>query len=93
MATTQISVSSYQTICAEVADAIIAADWTTAWTKYAAAEAVLAALEQQMGKDGEYLRRRETLKGLRDAIEMAEAKVTRGADRRRFTVVQTAFNE
>jgi len=92
MATTEISVSSYQTICAEVADAIIAADWSTAWKKYAVAEAVLAALELQMGKDGEYLRRRESLEGLRKALETAEAKVARGSDRNRFTVVGTAFN-
>jgi len=91
MADTEITVASFQTAIAECADAIGDADWTTAWTKLAKAEAIFHGLEQQLGKGDEHLRRRENLKGLRETLEMAEAKVTRGSDTKRLITTKMAY--
>jgi len=83
MATTAITVTAFQTACAECADAIIAADWGTAATKYAVAEAINAGFELQIDDAAASVRRRDSMKGLAAAIETARKIVaqTDGQDR------------
>lgn len=89
MATTTITESSFQTACAECADAIIASDWSTAREKYAVAEAINAGLAVQVERESMVIRRRESLSGLRDAIDAVAGQVTGASDRKRF--VRTAL--
>ena len=84
MATQEISVSAFQTLCAEVADAIAAGTWSTAWSKYGQAEAVNMALELDVSTQGSSIRRRNSLDGLMKALEKSEAKAQRLADRDRM---------
>ena len=88
MATTTITVESFQMAIAECADAIAAADWTTAATQYAVAEAINAGLDVEGSSGGARSRRRETLEGLSAAIEKAEARVSRGTERSRLVSTQ-----
>lgn len=73
MATTTITVSSFQTACAEVADAIIAQDWALASRKYAVAEAINAGLELSVSDGGQSVTRRSSLEKLNAAIGAARA--------------------
>lgn len=77
MATQTISVSAFQTLCAEVADAIAGSGWSTAWSKYAQAEAVNAALEQATAGEGFSVTRRATLQGLQSALTAAQDATAR----------------
>ena len=89
MATTETTVTSYKTACAEVADAIIAADFKTARTKIGVAEAINAALEVEAEGGEEKVRRRETLDGLARRIAEIEAANSRAGDNRRLITTQT----
>lgn len=80
MPTTTISVSSFQTACAECADAVADEDWSTAVKWYARAEAINAGLELSVGTRGTSMSRRETLQGLREAISAAKAAVAAADD-------------
>lgn len=91
MATTEISLSSFQTALAECADAIEAGDWGTAATKYAKAEAIAAGLEVQVGHDAASIRRRETLEGLQAAIKYAQVSATKSTDKRRLISTRMRF--
>ncbi|HUT23712.1 MAG TPA: hypothetical protein VM492_05170 [Sumerlaeia bacterium] len=88
MATT-ISVTAFQTVCAECGDAIEAADWGLAATKYAVAEAINAGLEVQLSDSGSSVQRRETLKGLAAAIETACKIVAQTDGQGRFITTRT----
>jgi len=89
MATQTISISAFQTLCAEVADAIEAEDWELAWKKYAKAEAVNSALETSASEEGKSLARRETLAGLKTALETVADKVVRYGDKDRLGGIRT----
>ena len=91
MATQTTTVAAFQTLCAEVADAIAAATWSTAYSKYAQAEAVNAALELDVAAQGSSIRRRETLSGLGKALQMAEGAVARTTNKGRFITTRQGF--
>lgn len=91
MATTQITLVSFQTICAECADAIESGDWATAYQKYAKAAAVHAALEVQVSDQATSLRRHETLNGLQKALDAAKAATSAGSGNSRFITTKTKF--
>jgi len=86
---TAITAASFRTACSECADAIIAEDWTTAWKKYAVAEAINSGLETSAARSGMSLGRRDKLAGLKEALTIAEAKVKRGTDMNRMGTGQT----
>ena len=86
MATQTISVSAFQTLCAEVSDAIAAEDFATAWSKYAQAESVNAALELEVGSEGVSVRRRNNLEGIRKALESTQARVERSGQKGKRTI-------
>ena len=88
---TAISKANFEAALGECYDAIIAKSWEDAWMYYAAAEAQLAGLESQAGAAGEYYRLRDSLDGLKNALEAAEQKVGRKADTDRLMGVQTGF--
>ena len=71
MATQSISVTAFQLLLAEVADAIAAGDWGTAKSKAAQAEAVHMALELSVGDGGSSIQRRQSLDKLQLAIDAA----------------------
>lgn len=91
MATTTITEASFQLACAECADAIDSSDWATARTKYAKAEVIHAGLQAQAGHSGTFIRRRETLKGIREALEFVETSVSAVADTRRLVMTTLRF--
>ena len=74
LATQTISRTAFQTLLAEVADAIAAQSWATAKSKYAQAEAVMAALELETGDADSRIRFRESLEKLKTAIDAAKAE-------------------
>lgn len=88
MADTTISVSAFQTACAEVADAIAAEDWALATRWYARAEAINAALELEAADTGHSYKRRENLKSLNDAIKAAQLATNSGSDDGRIIVAR-----
>lgn len=92
MATTTITEASFQTACAECADAIATSTWATAISWYARAEAINAGMPLS-GEAGEHkMARRESLRGLRDAIAAAESAAGRLAGEDRLVTVRTGFN-
>lgn len=84
MATQSININAFQTLCAECSDAIADEDWKTAYSKYAQAEAVNAALELEVSGQGSSVTRRQALSGLKTAIDTANAAVSRASDKGRF---------
>ena len=86
---TTISVSSFQTACAAVADAVDSEDWDTAYKKYAKAEAIHSGLEVHAGDQGSYVRRRETLDGLKRALDAARAATLQIGEHSRFVRTRT----
>lgn len=89
MATTQITIAAFQTACAECADAIAAKTFDTAMSWYARAEAINAGFDLDASAQDTRSRRRETLQGLKAAIEAAEAAAARGSAHSRFIKTQT----
>ena len=95
MATTQITVSAFQTLCAECADAINSGDWATATKKYAMAEAINVGLDVEItdaGAAGATVRRRESLAGLKTAIETAQKIVNQTSGQGGFINTRTRHN-
>jgi len=90
MVTQTITVAAFQILCGEVADAIAAADFATAYSKYAQAEAVNAGLELDVNSQGTSVRRRESLNGLQKALQVTNAFVS-GSDTRRFIKTRTGY--
>ena len=91
MTITAISQATLQTACLACANALDAGDYTTARTKYAVAEAILAGLPQSGGKGGTSMQYRQQLAGLKAAIEAVEAIGSRAADNRRMITTETSF--
>lgn len=87
---TPISVANFQAACGEVYDAIESSSWTSAWKWYAKAEAQNAGLEEQVGDSGAYIRRRDTLAGLKTAITMAQQAANADGSQSRFIKTQTS---
>ena len=91
MATTTITVTDFQTALAECADAIDASDYATAWKRYAKAEAIHSGMVVQSGEQDAYMRRRESLEGLRRALEATEPAVGRHAAGGRIITAVTRY--
>ena len=89
MATTTITIASFQDACAECADAIAAGTFDTAMSWYARAEAINAGFDVDASHQDTRSRRRETLQGLKEAIRAAEAAIARGSEHSRFIKTQT----
>jgi hypothetical protein len=90
MATTTITVASFQTACAECADNIASGSWSTAKQWYARAEAINVGLDVQVGDEAAYVRRRESLSGLANAIDIAQIAVDGAAEKSPF--IKTRVN-
>jgi len=91
MATT-ITVTAFQTACAECGDAIIAADWALATQKYAVAEAINAGLELQISDSGTNIQRRDALTGLAKAIAAAQKITSQTDGQGRLITTRTSHN-
>ena len=89
MATT-ITVTAFQTACAECGDAIIAQNWALAYGKYALAEAINVGLELQISDSGATVQRRESLEKLGKAIEIAEKSGIKYASTKRLITTRTS---
>ena len=83
MATTQITVAAFQLALAECGDAIAAADWATASTKYAVAEAINSGLALESWAGEFKIQRRESLAGLQRAIDAAKTAAASSSSTRR----------
>jgi len=90
MATTTITVASFQTACAECADAIASGDWGTATRWYARAEAINSGLELAVSGAGKSATRRNALDGLRTAIAEAKAVCEAESAHSRFVKVRVS---
>ena len=84
-----ITVASFQTACAECGDAINGEDWGTATKKYAVAEAINAGLELSVSDSGSQISRRQSLEGLKKAIEAARQMVSQTSGTSRFISTRT----
>jgi len=72
MATQEITVDAFQTLCAEVADALASEDWKAAASKYAQAQAVhLGLLNSTVSTSGDSVTRFQALSALKEAIDYA----------------------
>jgi len=91
VAITEITVEAFQTALAECADAIDSSDFATAWLRYAKAEAIHSGLLVQSGEQDAYMRRRESLEGLRRALAAAESSAGRYAVEGRIIVGTTRY--
>ncbi len=92
MATTEITVAAFQDACAECADAIAASTFGAAMAWYARAEAINAGLDVEASLGATRTRRRETLEGLKRAINAAEGAGNVLLDESRFITTQTRHN-
>lgn len=85
--------TSFQTACAAVADAIASGDFATAYSKYGQAEAILAGLAVELEDNGSRQRLRESLEGMHRAIQAAQDAAGRSTDSgRRLIRARTGFN-
>ena len=92
MATQATTVAAFQLLCAEVSDAIAAESWSTAYSKYAQAEAVNSALELNVSAQGTSVQRRHSLRALKDALDASMSVVGRLGEKDRFVHVRTKHN-
>lgn len=91
--TTTITVASFQNAIAECADAIEASDWGTASRKYAKAEAINAGLELDVSNQGSEIKRRDSLSGLKKAIDAARDITNAEIGESRLVTTRTGFQQ
>ena len=91
MATQATTVDGFQLLLAECSDAIAAEDWKTAYSKYAQAEAVHAALEKDISDGAASITRRDTLDGLMKALDKVSAFVGKSTKKNRSFKIRTDF--
>lgn len=92
MATTTITMESFQTALAECADAIESGDFATAWKKLAKAETIQNGLSVRAGiGNGTTNEMRTSLDRSKVLLEAAESAVSRG-NQRRLVTTRTNFN-
>lgn len=91
MPTLTITETSFQTACAECADALAASEFATARTKYAVAEAINAGLLARLTVGSVDKTRRERLVGLKEAIEFVSNQSTGRSDNRRLIRTKMGF--
>lgn len=90
-----ITVADFQSACAACAQNIVDGDWANAWKNYAKAEAINVGLDVSSsvsgGTGGFSTQRRDSLRGLREAIEAAQKASTQAGDNNRFVHFPTGF--
>jgi len=91
VATTTITVASFESACAECADAIAAESRATAYKWYARAEAIHAALPRTIGDQGAELERRTALDGLKRALDAAFKVIAQTGSAKRFISTRTGY--
>ena len=85
------TIANVQTQLGLCADAIEDGDYSTAWTKYGVAEALMAGIEQDTGNNGAYSRLRSNLDSLARALEKVEARKSRASDKDRFIKTKATY--
>lgn len=92
MPTTVITIDAFKAALAECADAISSEDWASAIKWYARAEAIHTGLDFDISDQTMSIRRRDALRGLREAIEAARSIAEQESDDRdRLGVLRTRF--
>ncbi len=90
--TTSVTEANFRTACGEVYDAIASESWASAHKWAAKAEAMNAGLDLQLADERASKARRETLRGLRDAIDAAEKAVSKYSNTAgRFVTTRVQF--
>ena len=90
--TTSVTDANFKIACGEVYDAIASESWASAHKWAAKAEALNAGLDLQLSDERASKARRETLRGLRDAIDAAEKAVSKYANTAgRFITTRVKF--
>jgi hypothetical protein len=92
MPTTVISDEDFRNACAEVADAIASENFSLAAKWYARAEAINAGIQVRTDGTNAAEYRRDSLKGLKEAIMMAKGLMREETDNNRLIRVKTARN-
>lgn len=87
---TAVTVATFQAAIGSCHDAIASADYASARSYYAQAEAIHSGLEFQASDAGAFLSRRSNLDGLRKAIEFAETEANRRTSLSRFVRTRTS---
>ena len=92
MATTTITMASFQTALAECADGVESGDFATAWKKLAKAEVIQNGLsvDASIG-NGTRNMMRQSLERSKTLLEAAESAASRG-NQRRLVTTRTNFN-
>ena len=92
MPPTSVTEANFKAACGEAYDAIASSDWASAHRWAAQAEAMNAGLDLQLSDERASKGRRETLRGLREAIRDAEKAVSKYATPKgRFSTTRTKF--
>ncbi len=90
MADQATTVAAFQLLCAECSDEIAGSNFAAAYLKYAQAEAVHSALTYELSDGVADIKRRESLDGLRKALD-AVIGFTSAVDRKRFVNTKTGY--
>jgi hypothetical protein len=91
---TAVSVANFETAIGNCYDAILAGRFTGstgAAVYYAAASAMNAGLLLEVSDEGSMVKRRDSLKSLKDAIDAAKEAVADGESDSRFIRTRTSF--
>jgi len=80
----EITVAYFRTTLAACGDAVEAADWATAKQQWAVAEIVNAGLDLVSEFNNHKIERRQSLDGVKAAIDQVETAVASAADTRRI---------
>ena len=96
MATTTITIASFQNALAEAADAIAAESWGTAFNWVLRAQTIMSGLEASVAHAGTSATQRQNLKDLRDAVREGQAKAAQQSSESRWigtTTTHRRFND
>jgi len=86
-----VDVATFKTEIEALVVLIKANDWAGAWTQYTVCEVVNAGIEAEVSDEGARIRRREELKGIRNALSMAEGASNR-TNRKRLVTSRTNYH-
>ena len=88
---TAVSVANFETAIGNCYDSISSGDYTAARKYYAMATAMNAGLLLEVGDEGSTVRRRNSLEGLKEAIDAAETAASNTSGDSRFVRTRLAF--
>jgi len=89
---TAVTLANFQTAIGEIYDAIESESWESAWKWLAKAEALNAGMAEEVGGEGRSIRRRESLKGLRETLQATQSVSTQSGKTSRLLTTQTRHN-